>query len=93
MQKKNKKKKAKVNKILQEKLSQLLTTAQFISILKEKQEVQTMNEYIPNGYTNWTEYNRAMARKEKRNYILQGIVGMLVFFGAIALDGITTLYM
>ena len=52
-----------------------------------------MNEYIPNGYTNWTEYNRAMARKEKRKYILQGVIGMVAFFGLIALDGITTLYM
>jgi hypothetical protein len=70
-----------------------LTTAQFISILKEKQEVQTMNEYIPNGYTNWTEYNRAMVRKEKRNYILQGVVGMVVFFGLIFLDGFINLQM
>ena len=30
----------KVNKILQEELQQLLTTVQFISILKEKQEVK-----------------------------------------------------
>lgn len=52
-----------------------------------------MNEYIPAGFKNWTEYNRAKAKKEKRNYILQGIVGMLVFIGAIVLDGITTLYM
>lgn len=52
-----------------------------------------MNEYIPAGFKNWTEYNRAQAKKAKRNYILQGIAGMLVFFGAIALDGITTLYM
>jgi hypothetical protein len=70
-----------------------LTTAQFISILKEKQEVQTMNEYIPNGYTNWTEYSRAMARKEKRNYILQGVIGMVVFFGLIFLDGFINLQM
>lgn len=52
-----------------------------------------MNEYIPAGFKNWTEYNRSLAKKEKRKYILQGIAGMLVFFGAIALDGITTLYM
>lgn len=52
-----------------------------------------MNEYIPAGFSSWTEYNRAQEKKAKRNYILQGIVGMLVFFGAIALDGITTLYM
>ena len=50
-----------------------------------------MNEYIPNGYTNWTEYNSAMARKEKRNYILQGVIGMVVFFGLIFLDGFINL--
>lgn len=52
-----------------------------------------MNEYIPNGYTNWTEYNRAMARKEKRKYILQGVVGMVVLFGLIFLDGFINLQM
>ena len=52
-----------------------------------------MNEYIPAGFKSWTEYNRAQEKKAKRKYILQGIAGMLVFFGAIALDGITTLYM
>lgn len=52
-----------------------------------------MNEYIPNGYTNWTEYNNAMVRKEKRNYILQGIIGMVVFFGLIFLDGFINLQM
>jgi hypothetical protein len=46
-----------------------------------------MNEYIPAGFKSWTEYNRAQEKKAKRNYILQGIAGMLVFFGAIALDG------
>lgn len=50
-----------------------------------------MNEYIPNGYMNWTEYNNAMARKEKRNYILQGIIGMVMFFGLIFLDGFINL--
>lgn len=71
-------------------------TVQFklsIFTLEIKQEVQTMNEYIPNGYTNWTEYNRAMARKEKRKYILQGIFGMVVFFGLIFLDGFINLQM
>ena len=52
-----------------------------------------MNEYIPNGYTNWTEYNNAMARKEKRNYIFQGIIGMVVLFGLIFLDGFINLQM
>lgn len=50
-----------------------------------------MNEIIPNGYSNWTEYNRAMARKEKRKYILQGVFGMVVFFGLIFLDGFINL--
>jgi hypothetical protein len=52
-----------------------------------------MNEYIPAGFNSWTEYNRVQEKKAKRKYILQGIAGMLVFFGAIVLDGITTLYM
>lgn len=52
-----------------------------------------MNEYIPAGFNSWTAYNRHVKKVEKRKYILQGILGMVVFFGAIALDGITTLYM
>lgn len=52
-----------------------------------------MNEYIPNGYMNWTEYNRAMARKEKRNYILQGVIGMLLLIGMVLLDGFINLQM
>jgi hypothetical protein len=52
-----------------------------------------MNEYIPNGYTNWTEYNRAKEKKAKRNYILQGVIGMVVFFGLIFLDGFINLQM
>lgn len=71
-------------------------TVQFkfsIFILEIKQEVTTMNEYIPNGYMNWTEYNRVMASKEKRKYILQGIIGMVVFFGLIFLDGFINLQM
>ena len=71
-------------------------TVQFkfsIFTLEIKQEVTTMNEYIPNGYMNWTEYNRVMASKEKRKYILQGIFGMVVFFGLIFLDGFINLQM
>ena len=52
-----------------------------------------MNEYIPNGYMNWTEYNCEMTRKEKRKYILQGVIGMVVFFGLIFLDGFINLQM
>ena len=52
-----------------------------------------MNEYIPNAYMNWTEYNRVMTRKEKRNYILQGVIGMVMFFGLIFLDGFINLQM
>ena len=73
-----------------------MTTAIFLSIfthVNNNSRGNTMNEYIPAGFKNWTEYNRVQAKKAKRNYILQGIAGMLVFFGAIALDGITTLYM
>lgn len=82
-----------VKKILHKVTEKLLTTAQFISILIIQTRGKTMNEYIPNGYTNWTEYNRAMARKEKRNYILQGVVGMVVLFGLIFLDGFINLQM
>lgn len=52
-----------------------------------------MNEIIPNGYLNWTEYNRDMARKAKRKMVLQGICGMLVFLGVIVLDSVTSLCM
>ena len=53
-----------------------------------------MNEYIPNGYKNMTEYNRAMERKEKRNYIIQGfIVCMVSFFFWISLIGFINLKM
>lgn len=44
------------------------------------------NEYIPNGYKTWTEYNRAMERKEKRTYILQSIIGVVVFIGLMFFD-------
>jgi hypothetical protein len=46
-----------------------------------------MNEIIPNGYLNWTEYNRAKARQEKRKLVIQGVIGMVAFFGLIFLDG------
>lgn len=52
-----------------------------------------MNEILPNGYNSWTAYYRAKEKKEKRNYILQGIGGMLVFLGAIVLDSVTSLYL
>lgn len=46
-----------------------------------------MNEIFPKGFNSWSAYYRAKEKKEKRNFWLQGIAGMLVFFGAIALDG------
>ena len=52
-----------------------------------------INEILPNGYNSWTAYYRSKEKKEKRNYWLQGILGMVVFFGAIVLDGVTTLYL
>jgi hypothetical protein len=56
-------------------------------LLLIKKEVQTMNEIIPNGYLNWTEYNRAKARQEKHKMVIQGVIGMVAFFGLIFLDG------
>lgn len=85
-----------VKKNLHKKAVVVLTTAIFLSIfthVNNNSRGNTMNEYIPNGYRNWTEYNRAQEKKAKRNYILQGIGGMLVFFGAIVLDSVTSLYM
>ena len=54
---------------------------------KRKTRGTTMNEIIPNGYLNWTEYNRAKARQEKRKLVIQGVIGMVAFFGLIFLDG------
>ena len=82
-----------VNKILQEKTAIVIDNCAVYFYIKRKTRGNTMNEYIPNGYTNWTEYNRAMASKEKRNYIFQGIFGMVVFFGLIFLDGFINLQM
>lgn len=44
------------------------------------------NEYIPTGYKSWIEYNRSMERKEKRTYILQSIIGVVVFIGLMFFD-------
>ena len=52
-----------------------------------------MNEIFPKGFNSWNAYYRAKEKKEKRNYWLQGIAGMLVFFVAIVLDGLTTTLM
>ena len=46
-----------------------------------------MNEIFPKGFNSWNAYYRAKEKKEKRNYWL------LVFFGAIVLDGLTTTLM
>lgn len=45
------------------------------------------NEYIPNGYSSWTAYNRHKDRVAKVVYWAQGIAGALVLLGAFALDG------
>lgn len=38
-----------------------------------------MNEYIPNGFTNMTEYNRHNEKVAKVKYWIQGICGALIF--------------
>lgn len=47
----------------------------------------SVNEYVPNGFTNWTAYNRHKARVEKVKYWMQGIAGAAVLFGAYAFNG------
>ncbi len=42
-----------------------------------------IKEYVPKGYANMTEYNRA----EKVKYWMQGILGAIVLFGVYALSG------
>ena len=49
------------------------------------------NEYIPTGYKSWFEYNRAMERKEKRTYILQSIIVVVVFIGLMFFDSFINL--
>lgn len=49
-----------------------------------------MNEIFPKGFNSWKAYYHANEKKEKRNYLIQSIAVMLVFFGAIVLDGLTT---
>lgn len=46
-----------------------------------------INEYVPNGYVNMTEYNRKHARAEKVKYWMQGILGAIALFGAYAFNG------
>ena len=48
----------------------------------------SVNEYIPKGYVNMTEYNRHKAFKEKVIYWIQGICGGIVLLGAYAVNGI-----
>ena len=47
-----------------------------------------MNEYIPNGYTNWTEYNRVHAKMEKVKNWLGAAMAALLLIGAFVGDGI-----
>ena len=43
-----------------------------------------MNEYIPNGFTNMTEYNRHNEKVAKIKYWVQGICGALLFVVCLA---------
>lgn len=47
----------------------------------------SINEYVPNGYSSWTAYNRHTARMEKVKYWAQGFAGALVLLGAYAFNG------
>lgn len=49
-----------------------------------------MKEIFPTGFNSWTAFYRAKEKNEKRNNMLKGIAGMLVFFGVIVLDGLTS---
>ena len=46
-----------------------------------------MNEIFPNGFNSWTAYYRHNEKVAKIKYWVNGILGMIVLFGAIALDG------
>ena len=66
----------------------LLTTGRYFIIFKvyplnKEKYAMDINEYVPKGYVNMTEYNRA----EKVKYWMQGIIGAIVLFGVYALGG------
>lgn len=46
-----------------------------------------MNEIFPKGFNSWTAYYRHNEKVAKVKYLVNGILGMIVLFGAIALDG------
>ena len=46
-----------------------------------------MNEIFPKGFNSWTAYYRHNEKVAKVKYWVNGILGMIVLFGAIALDG------
>jgi hypothetical protein len=51
------------------------------------------NEYIPNGFSSWTEYNRAKERRENIKYWAEGIFGLVVITLAFVADGLINLSM
>ena len=46
-----------------------------------------MNEIFPKGFNSWYQYNRHNEKVAKIKYWVNGILGMVILFGAIALDG------
>ena len=46
-----------------------------------------MNEIFPKGFNSWTAYYRHNEKVAKIKYWVNGILGMVILFGAIALDG------
>lgn len=63
----------------------------YINNIKNERSLNMFNEYIPTGYKSWFEYNRAMERKEKRTYILQSIIVVVVFIGLMFFDSFINL--
>lgn len=47
----------------------------------------SVNEYVPNGFTNWTAYNHHKTIVEKVKYWMQGLAGAVVLLGAYAFNG------
>ena len=47
----------------------------------------SVNEYVPDGFTSWTAYNRHKAIVEKVKYWVQGLAGALILLGAYAVNG------
>lgn len=59
----------------------------YIIISNNNTRGKLMNEIFPKGFNSWTAYYRHNEKVAKVKYWVNGILGMIVLFGAIALDG------